>query len=391
MKIVGNSKYQKAANASLILNYLRREGSTSRSRIAEELGLQPSTVTYIMNRMLQAELVEETRDAATPGSGRRPIKITLNRNYGAVIGLDLQADYYNAVITDIAGRPIETVHREYDRASSTFEDRFSSVMREVESLVPGEIPVLGAGVAIPGIVDPSVPLIEDCWSHNLRQRNLKRYIEKNYSYPIFIENDANCCAWRFLWYESVGNKDSFIYLLPRFHRKELLPDNYPSVGIGMGLVYNGEIYNGFTYRAGEFRSLFFKQSGTVPGQITLSTEEMNRIAHDDTVKRKLVHELLGTIILFMYFTNPRALYIGGDLAKEGPLIQDVLEHELAYEWEQLDNSGIQLKVLEDAGGDAARGAAAAMLQTLYTIPQVGTGEQNARIWKSLLTNLIDHN
>ncbi|ADK80527.1 ROK family transcriptional regulator [Sediminispirochaeta smaragdinae] len=389
MKIVGNSKYQKAANGSLILNYLRKQGGTSRSRIAEELGLQPSTVTYIMNRLLQAGLVRESSGIGGNGSGRKAIRIELNNDYGTVIGLDLQADYYNAVVTDIGGRVVGSFHREYDGEAKTFERRFASVLKEVRESVRGEGPVLGAGVAIPGVVDPSGPIIEECWTHNLQHHNLGPFLEENFSFPIVVENDANCCAWKNLWYEGSGDHDSFIYLLPRFHRSELLPENYPSVGIGMGLVYNGEIYQGFTHRAGEYRSLFFRQEEKVPGQLSLSLAEMRLVASDRTVRRKLVVELLGTLILIMHITNPRALFIGGDLAGEQDLVAGVLEGEFAPQWRRLSANGVRIEVLDDAAYDAATGAAAAMLNTLYAIPQVGNGEQNVRIWNSLLTNLID--
>ncbi len=389
MKIVGNSKFQKAANGSLILNFLRKEGGASRSMISEKLGLQPSTVTYIMNRLLQAGLVCEAEPENNTENVKRGVKLEINSSYGAVIGLDLQADYYNAVISDITGRILETIHREYLSATSNFETRFSEVMAEVEKEVPNTIPVLGAGVAIPGVVDPEGPVIEECWTHNLRQKHLAAYLESEFSFPISVENDANCCAWGSLWYDSEEENDSFIYLLPRFHRRDLVPKDYPTIGIGLGLVYNGHIYNGFKHRAGEFRSFLFEQSGSVPGQISLTQEEMERIRQDKMVRRKLVVELFRTLILFMHITNPRAIYIGGDLSGDGELIEQVLLDELQEQWGQLHNGGVGLVVLSDADYDAAKGASAAMLNTLYSIPRIGERDQNVRVWNSLLTNLIE--
>ncbi|SIQ28854.1 ROK family protein [Alkalispirochaeta americana] len=399
MKLVGNSRYQKAANGSLLLDFLRRSGGASRRRISRELGLQPSTVTYIVNRLLQAGLVVESgfggndpadsSDEPARGSGRRATRIVINPTYGAVIGLDLQADYYKALVTDIAGEEIVCVHREYHAAAAGFEALFSSVLAEVESRIPRNMPVLGAGVAIPGVVDPEGPVIEECWSHNLTGAHLGEFLARTFSYPVLMENDANCCAWKTLWYDSRDEDDSFVYLLPRFHRQELLPEGYPSVGVGLGLVYNGTIYNGFTRRAGEFRSLFFEESGNVPGQIALTPLEMNRVSRDAGIRRKLVVELLRTLILFMHISNPRALFVGGDLSSEGDLIRRVLEEDLRQEWDALARSGVQVEVLGNAEYDAARGAAAAVLDTLYSIPRIGGREQDARIWRSLLTNLID--
>lgn len=394
MKVVGNSRFQKAANGSLLLNFLRKNGGTSRTCLAHNLGLQPSTVTYIVNRLLQAGLVVESLGvapgSAIRGSGRRSNDIEINRLYGAVIGLDLQADYYKAVITDIAGGTLSTFHREYDVPLSSFEDLLVSVLGEIERTIPGGMAVLGAGIAIPGVVDPTGPEIVECWSHNLYGRNFGDFLKNTFPYPVLMENDANCCAWRKLWYGSSHQNDSFVYLLPRFHNPELLPPGYPSIGIGLGLVLNDEIYHGFTHRAGEFRSLFFKESGNVPGQISLTPVEMNSIREDESVRRKLVVELLRTMMLLMHIINPRALFIGGDLAPYKNLVISVLDQDLNREWNALSRGGFEIEVLSQAENDAAWGAAAAILDALYSIPQVGGREQDTRVWQSLLANLIDH-
>ena len=60
-KIVGNSQYQKIANALLIIQLLCK-GPNTRVAIARELGLQPSTVTYSINRLIETGLVRESTE-----------------------------------------------------------------------------------------------------------------------------------------------------------------------------------------------------------------------------------------------------------------------------------------------------------------------------------------
>ena len=76
-KVVGNSQYQKVANALLILRLLRK-GANTRVAIARELGLQPSTVTYSVNRLLEVGLVQESSTSVQNGSaslGRKAVSI----------------------------------------------------------------------------------------------------------------------------------------------------------------------------------------------------------------------------------------------------------------------------------------------------------------------------
>ncbi len=104
MKVVGNSQYQKIANAFLILRLLRG-GHSSRAAIARRLGLQPSTVTYSVTRLLDNGLVRECKEGldhqqVTSTQGRKAVEIELNLDFGRVIGLELLADYCWSSILD---------------------------------------------------------------------------------------------------------------------------------------------------------------------------------------------------------------------------------------------------------------------------------------------------
>ena len=228
---------------------------------------------------------------------------------------------------------------------------------------------------------------QDCWTHNLKNRDFTSFFEATFSYPIGVENDANCCAWKCLWETGEVQNDSFLYLLPRFHRKQILPSGFPSIGVGLGLVFNGTIYRGFSHRAGEFRSVFQGVGDTA--QISLTEEEMDRISDDGGIRKKLASELLRNMFALIHILNPRSLYIGGDLAGQGPLIQDLLENELKEEWHRIEQTGCSLRVLEDAVMDAARGAAVSMLTELYSIPQLDGRDMSPRKWKNLLSNIIE--
>ena len=389
MKLVGNARFQKAANGSLVLNYLMRHGDATRSTIAREVGLTASTVTYIVQRLIDAGLVEEHDPPVSGGRGCRGVNVGLNTQFGRVIGCDLQADYYVAVITDVAGRVVNRFRREYTIRTGTFERLLERVLGEIATEVAGNIPVIGAGIALPGIVSVDEPLIEACWTLGIDHLDIRAFLERTFSYTVLLENDANACAWKTLWYERSRATDAFLYLLPRFHRRELLTGDVPSVGIGMGLVYNGAVYRGITNRAGEFVSNAWRPTGTGPGQLAMSAADLDRVRDDRTARRRLVEELFNTLAQFVFMTDPRSLYIGGDLAGERELIHQVLRGEFRWFEELFKRNGGSIVVLDDAAYDPALGAAANVLDKLYSVPRLGGEPRRGGGLETTLTTIGD--
>lgn len=380
MKVVGNSRFQKSANTVLILNYFRKNGKCSRSRISKDLGLQPSTVTYIMKRLQKAGLILETVEVEKSDSGRKPILLTMNRQYGYSIGLDLQADYYNYVITDLYGETTYKNRRDYIRKSESFPALLELVIAEIIKQIDGRI--LGLGLALPGIVDSFESTVKDCWTHSLTDYRLPDEFMKKYPFPIFMENDANCCAWNKLWEDGDQSADSFLYLLSRFHKPELVPEGMPPVGIGFGLVLDGEVFRGYRNMAGEFRSVFYRKAGT--GQLALSPEELQKLPENNSSCRKLILELLRNIVLLVPILNPRIIYIGGDLGSREKEIQDVLNNDLKEEKAFMQKMQCNLEVPANSSFDAARGASILSQKKLFSIPQIGDSQGDCTYFDYLM-------
>ena len=150
-KIVGNSQYQKIANALLIIQLLCK-GPNTRVAIARELGLQPSTVTYSINRLIETGLVRESTEpiAQSVGLGRKAVSVEINTDYGRIIGLELLADSGWASIIDPTGRvlysqPIEYPHIEETDPRSRFESLVTQVIAKTEGFCQ-DLPILGVGI-----------------------------------------------------------------------------------------------------------------------------------------------------------------------------------------------------------------------------------------------------
>ena len=392
MRAVGNNQFQKAANMLLVLNYLRENKSCSRQRIAEELGLQPSSVSYIVGRLIKEGLVEEysDRNRETKSLGRRPIMIRILGDYGYVIGLDLQVDYYCAAVYDISGTPVLVKKVEYPSDGGDFFQLFTHTVEEIRGELNGHIPVLGLGLAIPGIVDSGESHVVSSWTHSLEDISLKGFLEENFPFPVVVDNDANCCAQNILWNNPKRTQDSFIYLLPRFHRRENLPENLPSVGIGMGLVIDGKLFSGYTNQAGEYQSILFSRERRMKWQLSLSEEDMDRAIYDKDVQREIIKELMENMFLILQVLNPRSLIIGGDFSGSGALITHVVCEDFPEKWDLLKKKKLSLEIRDEGVFDSAKGAAACILEKIYAIPQVGQVSVGS-FRNNLLEKLMEEN
>ena len=384
MKVIGNSLFQKSLNGALILNYLLKNGESSRIELAEQLGLQPSSITYIISRFLNIGLVRETKvKKKQRGSGRPAVKLQLNPDYGRVIGIEMQSNYYRAVICDISGRVLTQLQREVSPHAGSFEQYLQECIRSVRSQITG-LQLLGVGIASPGVIHPQSATIEESLSHNIKSLSLADYFDRNFDFPVVIENDANSCALHILWKQRNQNSPSFLYVLPRFHDPDEMPADFPAVGIGLGIVIEGKLYRGENHRAGEFRSAFlnrFDQS-----EVSLLVPETRQLKQNREIKRRLIRELLQNLAFAVSLLNPRGVLIGGDLAGESEMINDILSAELQPTARYLEHSKCSFETLQDVTYDAAAGAAANMLSELYRVPQAGMQGMSQKIWTHMLAN-----
>src|SRR5260370_36717820 len=81
-------------NRLLVLNYVRDHGPITRVMLAKRLGLSRTTVSSIMDALLQERLVREGHFLEAPSrGGRRAILVHFNADAGRVLGLAFDRIY----------------------------------------------------------------------------------------------------------------------------------------------------------------------------------------------------------------------------------------------------------------------------------------------------------
>ncbi len=375
-KIVGNNQYQKIANAMLIIQLLLK-GANTRAAIARELGLQPSTVTYSISRLIETGLVRESTEPinASAALGRRAVSLEINVDYGRVIGLELLADTGWASILDPKGRVLYSEPVSYPPIDSNldprkrFETLVTHVIKGVEELC-ADIPVLGVGIALPGIVDSNSTTVHDCWTHALKECYLTDFISRSFPYPVILENDANCCAQRYL-FANQTQQEHFMYLLARQYHVTHLPRGVSSFGIGIGLVFDALLYRGSSSRSGEFISTYVPVD--VKGQqLSVTLDTMETLQEDAEIRHRVLKELVANIRSIDAVLDMRTIYLGGFIADYYNEVIPLLPKAL-----------LEKVIFADAHTDASEGAAVNVLSTLFRIPQVGDTTEQNHLWNIL--------
>ena len=91
-----------ALNESLVLDHVREHEETSRPAIARDLGLSRASVSRIVGRLIQAELITESPQPAD-GRGRPAASLRFNTRAGCVLAIDLGGTNCHGVLADLAG------------------------------------------------------------------------------------------------------------------------------------------------------------------------------------------------------------------------------------------------------------------------------------------------
>ena len=224
------------ANRSLLLRTLHRDGPLSRADLAKVTGLTRATVSAVVRDLLDDAVVEELGLSTAGGVGKPATLVDVAADGRHVLCLDLSepARFVGAIV-NLAGKVV--VRRTYDRKSRTGRSAVTLVRRICRELVAdAERPLLGIGVASPGIVDADGVVVTAAhlgWAGV----PLGADLAAEFALPVAVVNDANAAALAELTF---GEQTAGNLVCVRVDE-----------GVGAGLVLDGRLFAGSTYAAGE--------------------------------------------------------------------------------------------------------------------------------------------
>lgn len=361
------SKRNRVMNRSRVLRVIWHHPGTSRVDVAARLGLDKSTVSSIVAELIDAGLIREISEGeSSPHGGRRPVQLELNPEYGFVLGVELQPDFFRAVLKDVCGRIVATWEAERPRAGADFEPYVLTLLAELLEQIPDHRDrLVGIGIAMGGLINSTRNVIYRSIPMELTEEyDVQTRIAERIGIPVIAENDANACAWGELTAHRGGAVHDFLYVLVQLRTSKTGHHLYGGIGVGLGVAINGTLYPGSRFTAGEFRSVFWDGQGS--GQFSLSDTEAELVVSDPEVRSRLFRELARNIALIVNVLNLDHLFIGGDVIEYRDELTPLIEEEVIRAWPY--ETGVECTIRFSSYGNQAvvAGAASMVLDRLFS-------------------------
>jgi glucokinase-like ROK family protein len=236
----GDQALVREINLSTVLSYLQENIPLSRAQLANLIGLNKTTVSSLVEELLDRGLVHQVGQD-TSGGGRPATLLDLAPQAGCIIGLALGVDFISAVLTDFAGQ-VRWRHLQETDPTESQDAIITQTLRLVDKALAANqscgARLLGLGLATPGTVNVEEGVL--IFSPNLQWRNVpfRQIFHEHAGLPVFVDNDANAGAVAEHLFGVAQQAQDFIFI-------------FAGVGVGGGLFLKGELYRGTGGFAGE--------------------------------------------------------------------------------------------------------------------------------------------
>lgn len=226
---------------SLILDAIRSAEQVSRVELAQLTGFTEATISTTVRSLLREGLVVEVGHSESTGGKRRTL-LGINPHTYFGLGLSLDYDQLNYVVTDVNGATVAhlVTPGTGDTSPPEVMDRIVAEISEfVRDSGIDATRIIGIGVASPGPLDGRAGVLRSsrptpAWNGY----QLRSALSDATGRHVALENDATCAALGEHW----------INRGPNPHASATI---YMADGIGAGLLIDGSVYRGASANAGE--------------------------------------------------------------------------------------------------------------------------------------------
>ena len=255
---VASSDFARDINRDLVLEFIRAEQPISRVELARLCGLQPSTVSAIVEELLAEGWVCEGAVMKT-ARGRRPTMLSLNSDL-VILVADVRPGHAVIAVVDLNGRFLS---RNMVPLPSSVEQSILTIGLEMERLQAqhSDKRFEGAGLSVPGRVDPRTNRLSLVPNLPWRDVDVSGPLSARLGIRVELENDANACLLSELWFGRVDRIRNAVLIAI-------------SEGVGTAILAEGRLITGRDGLAGEFGHICVDPDGPPCGCGKLGCWEM---------------------------------------------------------------------------------------------------------------------
>jgi glucokinase-like ROK family protein len=248
----GDSALVRQINLSVIMNQLRKKSPISRAGLAQATGLNKTTVSSLVDELLQRQFVREI-GFTSARKGHPAIMLDLNPAVGFIVGCEIGVDFILVVCTNFAPEIIWRHEEHTDpsvgrdailaRARALLNDAIQRGYQEYGTL-------LGIGAGVAALIDQSNGMM--LYAPNLKWTEpfpIRAMLQEAFPQaPVIVDNEANIAALGEHYFGAAQDHDEVLYISA-------------GVGLGGGIVHDGRVFSGVTGVGAEFGHMTMDRHG----------------------------------------------------------------------------------------------------------------------------------
>jgi predicted NBD/HSP70 family sugar kinase len=376
---LASSENARDINRDIVLEIIRSQQPVARADLARFSGLQPSTISAIVEQLIKEKWVAEGAIARRP-RGRPSTLLSLN-DAMVILAADVRPHQAIVALVDLNGRFLarEAVPLVSEPARSVAKIvQCMQAMRTAHSDRSFE----GIGISMPGRVDPETQRLLLAPNLKWADYDIKGAIEQQMQLQVELANAANACLLSELWSGRLDGIRNAVLITV-------------SEGIGGAILANGQIITSRSGLAGEFGHSPIDPTGPVCGcgqrgcweVFASSTAALRYYAElapkgTNTHRAINIHDLLRLteegdptaiaavtrqathlgrgLRLVTSSLSPEVVLITGDLTTSWARFGPIIQQEMAVT--MLAGTPPELGITKDGELSRLRGAAAVVLQ-----------------------------
>ena len=234
------SDKERRDNRKKIITTFFHNPSSSIPELAKQLDISIPTVTKLVNELVERGVLIEYGKSDSK-TGRKPNTYGLNPQSGYFLGIDIKRNHLNMALCNFNG---EIVNQEFTvpfaeekSPSEKLDDICDLIKAFIAATGIEKSKILNACVNMSGRVNPATGFCHS--SFNLSELPLSELLSEKIGISVCIENDTRAMTYgEMLRGVAVGEKN-ILYVNMGW-------------GLGLGMIINGQIYEGKSGFSGEF-------------------------------------------------------------------------------------------------------------------------------------------